>query len=165
MTILKSFSDSSVMAAGKQRTAVRAVIRRKDQVLMVYSPVNGDFKFPGGGIEENESPKEALVREILEETGYSLSEFHSEIGAIKEKRKDFFMTSLYYECSVGDYVQALNLDFYESDLRFQPRWVTLDKALLCNRQILEKPECPLWTPRDTWMIEYLLMNQKKWELI
>lgn len=51
------------------RHAVRAVILDEDRILMVQSN-KGDYKFPGGGIEKGESPEEALVREVLEETGY-----------------------------------------------------------------------------------------------
>jgi 8-oxo-dGTP diphosphatase len=38
-----------------RRTAVRAVIRRGDELLMIHSSVGGDFKFPGGGLEPGES--------------------------------------------------------------------------------------------------------------
>lgn len=36
---------------GFYRKAVRSLIRRGDEVLFVHSPVNGDYKLPGGGIE------------------------------------------------------------------------------------------------------------------
>jgi len=51
------------------RVAVRGVAVSAGRVLMIYSPVNGDYKFPGGGVEDGESHAEALVREIREEAG------------------------------------------------------------------------------------------------
>ena len=36
---------------------------------MIYSPVNRDYKFPGGGVEEAETHEAALAREVLEEAG------------------------------------------------------------------------------------------------
>ena len=42
------------------REAVRAIILKGEQVLMVYSPVNGDYKFPGGGVQDGEDHQVAL---------------------------------------------------------------------------------------------------------
>lgn len=41
----------------------------------------GSFQFPQGGIEEGESPIDAAIRELLEETGLSVSE---PVGEMKE---------------------------------------------------------------------------------
>ena len=45
------FRDPGLDIHGKtdHRVAVRAVVIRGGNLLMVYSPVNGDYKFPGGG--------------------------------------------------------------------------------------------------------------------
>ena len=53
-----------------QRTAVRGVIHYQNKILMVQTN-RGDYKFPGGGMEEGETEKETLLREITEETGYT----------------------------------------------------------------------------------------------
>jgi 8-oxo-dGTP diphosphatase len=50
----------------------RAIILRGDEILLVMQYVKrGDivWNFPGGGIEENETPEEACIREVKEETG------------------------------------------------------------------------------------------------
>lgn len=49
---------------------VAAVIRDKDKIFAAqrgYGEFKGGWEFPGGKIEEGESPEEALVREIKEE--------------------------------------------------------------------------------------------------
>lgn len=51
--------------------SVRAVVVRDDQVLTVRDP-NGLHITPGSRIEPNETVEEALRRELLEETGWSL---------------------------------------------------------------------------------------------
>ena len=53
-----------------RRTAVRGIIYDRDRLLMVQTRL-GDYKFPGGGVQENETHEEALKREIAEETGYT----------------------------------------------------------------------------------------------
>ena len=57
------------------RQAVRAIILNGEQILMVYSPVNHDYKFPGGGVKDGESHADTLSREIREECGLILSGF------------------------------------------------------------------------------------------
>lgn len=51
----------------------QAIIIRNNEVLMVRQYVQrGDivWNFPGGGVEQGESPEEACIREVKEETGF-----------------------------------------------------------------------------------------------
>ena len=144
------------------RTAVRAVILRGPELLMVYSSNVGDYKFPGGGVDIGETHQQALARELLEECGASLLSVDGELGAIieynfaKEKEYDVFkMTSYYYFCQIREEFGSQKLDGYEKELGFQPLWINIDKAILLNRSLLETDEIPYWLRREIFMLEYL----------
>lgn len=67
------------------RTAVRGIIRRDGKYLLIHSKY-GDYKFPGGGMEEGENQIDTLIREIKEETGFDVIPDSAEYyGAVTEK--------------------------------------------------------------------------------
>ena len=74
---------------GKLRQAVRIVLFDKNKKVAIghYLPkeeyLNGEYNLPGGGVKENETAEEALVRETLEETGCNIKSI-LELGLIKE---------------------------------------------------------------------------------
>ena len=52
-------------------SSARAVVIDGDQVLLVQDPDESHI-IPGGRLEPNETPEEAMRRELIEETGWSL---------------------------------------------------------------------------------------------
>ena|SRR5688572_11349469 len=147
------------------RTAVRGVILRGRSLLMIYSSNVGDYKFPGGGVTEGETHAQALSREIREECGTFLTQFGHEIGAVieynvpLEKDYDVFkMTSYYYQCNVGDDFGAQELDAYEKDLGFKPRWIDIENAVQLNKALLHSDKAPEWLRREIFVLEYIQQN-------
>lgn len=53
--------------------AVAGLVRKGDNVLLVYSEKKQDWEFPGGQVEEGETVTQALHREVLEETGVTVA--------------------------------------------------------------------------------------------
>lgn len=54
------------------RTASAVVFNSANEVLLILHPLWGVWQFPGGHVEEGETPDEAAVREVLEETGLTV---------------------------------------------------------------------------------------------
>ncbi|MFT3890222.1 MAG: NUDIX domain-containing protein [Anaerolineales bacterium] len=144
------------------RKAVRAVIARGNNLLMIYSSAVGDYKFPGGGVDQGESHEQALRREVQEECGMSLASVGDEIGSVLEfdqpveKEFDAFrMVSHYYRCDVLDGAGSQKLDDYEKDLGFTPIWINIDQAIQANEQLLDSDVPPEWLKREIFVLKYL----------
>ena len=54
--------------------SVTVVVNENNEYLLEERADDGFFDFPGGRIEEGETPKEAAERELLEETGLIVDE-------------------------------------------------------------------------------------------
>lgn len=87
---------------------VAAVIKRGDMIFATqrgYGDLKGGWEFPGGKIEEGESPEAALVREIKEEldTEISVDKF---LHTIEYDYPSFHLSMRCYLCSVisGDLI-------------------------------------------------------------
>lgn len=144
------------------RTAVRAVILRGRDLLLVYSSSRGDYKFPGGGVDKGETHAQALCREVQEECGMAVAQIGPEIGVVIEYNtpieKDydaFKMTSHYYQCEVKGEFGAQKLDDYERELGFRPVWIDIDRAIRLNKALLAIDPVVRWLHREIFVLEYI----------
>jgi 8-oxo-dGTP pyrophosphatase MutT (NUDIX family) len=162
-------NDLNLSGKGIIRKAVRALIYDNSRILLIYSPINSDYKLPGGGIEVNETPETALYREIHEECGLNLKNIITKIGLINEYRKpkedflDYFkMESTYYLCeTIDNFFKEQKLDNYERDLQFKPVWISIEEAIRNNNKLMRsKSDFPQWTKRDTMFLEYIIKNER-----
>ena len=48
------------------------ILNNDGNVAVFHKTKKKEFKLPGGGLMNNESPEEAFIREIMEETGCSI---------------------------------------------------------------------------------------------
>ncbi len=147
------------------REAVRGIIRREDKLLMIHSTVNGDHKFPGGGIKKGESHPSALSREIKEECGAEMLELKRELGktieyapSIQKKYHIFKQISYYYFCDVKNELGAQALEDYEKELGFHPVWIEVETALNLNKTCLANASPPSWLQREIFVLQYLLQH-------
>lgn len=67
---------------GKPSGTSMIFVNARQEILLLLRDDNPDIKFPnmwdipGGHVEENENPDECIKREIAEEFGISISDFH-----------------------------------------------------------------------------------------
>ena len=110
------------------------------RIALVYSQKEKYYKFPGGGIHKDEDKKEALIREVREETGLIvIPESIDEFGSVLRRQKSdttpntvFEQENFYYLCEVENGITEQNLDDYEAEAGFVLRFVYLDEAIDTN---------------------------------
>ena len=100
---------------------VAAVIREKDKIFATargYGDLKGGWEFPGGKIEDGETPQEALRREILEE--------------------------LDTEICVGELIDTIEYDYPTFHLSMDCFWCSILKGSL----ILKEAEAARWLSKE-----------------
>ena len=74
------------------RPSARAIIIKDNKIYMVHSLLYDYYKFPGGGIEHDESNIDALIRETKEEAGLMvIKDSIKEYGYVHRKHKSIFL--------------------------------------------------------------------------
>lgn len=68
--IVRLFAQQSGYATPK--VDVRGVVFRDDAILLVKECEDGGWTLPGGWADVNESPREAVEREVVKESGYEV---------------------------------------------------------------------------------------------
>ena len=144
------------------RIAIRGIIVLNGKIALIHSGKHGDYKFPGGGMEEGESREETLIREVLEETGLKvIPESIKYYGKFKEIKKDkdhnkiFEQLSYYYYCGIFQEEGERNLDEYEEEEEYELKWITLEEAIE-NNTIINHSELMPWIYRDTLVMDRLI---------
>lgn len=132
--------DYDINGVSFSRPSARGIIIQDGRIAMIHSIKYDYYKFPGGGIEADETREDALVREILEETGLHVKrDSIREYGMVHRIQKGdwediFIQDNYYYLCSVGTEVQRQQLDDYEEEEKFTLEYVTAQEAIAVNKR-------------------------------
>lgn len=115
------------MSQRKHYNVVAAVIEVDGKVLCMqrgvtrYSYTSHLWEFPGGKIEEGETPEQALHRELLEEMALEV-EVHEHLATVTHDYPDFTITLAAYRCT------AATRDFIMRE-HASSRWLPWDKLM------------------------------------
>ena len=158
---LKDYIDDGITVS---RPSVRAIIYRDQKYAMVYSRKFNYYKFPGGGIEAGESMTDALIREVLEETGLevipsSIEEFGMVHRVQKGDYEDkFIQDNYYYTCRTTDRIFAQSLDDYENNEGFCLRYMTAAEAMNVNKSMDHQGYDPVMLEREIRILRIHSLN-------
>lgn len=129
----------------KTINVVAAIIKENDKIFVTqrgYGEFAGGWEFPGGKIEEGETPQEALVREIKEELDIKIS--------------------------VGELLDIVEYDYPTFHLSMQCFWATIEEGELVLKEHmaakwLKKDELGTvdWLPADEGLVEKIKNTTKE----
>ncbi len=166
MRILFEMDKKDYIPGGSvfRRPSARAIIIKDGKVAMVHSKKYHYYKFPGGGIEAAESIKEALIREVAEESGLcvienSIREYGQVRRIQKGSKEDIFIQDNYYFlCQVKENLKPQHLDKYEAEEGFTLEFVEPQLAIKVNRETILDDFRQVMLEREALVLELLIQE-------
>jgi 8-oxo-dGTP diphosphatase len=129
----------------KHRISVGALIVRGDTVLMVNHKRIDKYDFwvaPGGGIKGKELMKDAVIREVKEETGFDVC-----VGNLLYIEEMFEpqmrMVKFWYQCDI----LAGQLDYSSPDAKAE---YIIDAKFMTQQELLDNEVFPLELKKAFW---------------
>ncbi len=134
--ILAELTDENVLgtvglSTASPRLTARAILKRDDGMFAVmYAKKFNLYSLPGGGIEGDETPESAVIREIWEETGCGCASVEP-LGVVLENRfhADYTQIDYYFIVQTSAGNGQLHLTPNEESNGTRPQWHTLDEVI------------------------------------
>lgn len=149
-----------------QRRAVRGVVLRDTRILLLYTRRYDDYSLPGGGVDASESLEDALLREMMEETGARAIRLLAPLGRVEERRPHWgqfdamHMQSFVFHCAVDGELGEPAMEHYESANGMRPLWVELSEAIDHNQTVIQRAATSMGTSiiRETRLLQWIQEN-------
>ncbi len=144
------------------RPSSRALIIKDNKIAMMHSKKYGYYKFPGGGIEKNESKIDALIRETKEESGLIIiKDSIKEYGWVHRIQKGdyepvWIQDNYYYLCDVENTIADTKLDDYEKEEGFELVYMNPTEAIALNKGAYNKGGDKVMIERENKILSLLI---------
>ena len=146
------------------RDSARSIVIRDGKIAMIHSQKYDYYKFPGGGMEQGETPLEAMIRETREETGLIvIPETVREYGYVHRIQKSdsdaaecFVQDNFYYICDALEALSSQSLDDYEAEEAYELVFIEPETAIKENRRVKDSPYNPTMFDREARVLEMLI---------
>jgi 8-oxo-dGTP diphosphatase len=127
LTLVKKLAPDSMIPTSKNYiVGVGAIVVSEGRLLVVKDKFSKGYKLPGGHIDKNESIKEAVKREVDEETGITI-EFESIMNIGHFKNGQFGESNLYFVCTAKPLTKKISIN--DSSEIVEARWLNIDEFL------------------------------------
>lgn len=135
------------------RVAVRAIIVRDDKKILMLKSSLGDYRVPGGGVEEGEKLEDSLKREVVEETGLKNIVINRKLGETtrikndkKEENSIIEMKNHYFLCILNSIDSYKECNSFSDETNMDIEWISIVEALENNKRVYEEHK-----NKEVWM--------------
>jgi ADP-ribose pyrophosphatase YjhB (NUDIX family) len=167
MRLLKStiHSDIQNLSANQfTRKATRAIVIKGEKILLLYTKRYHDYSLPGGGVDDDESITDGLIRELKEETGAHNVKNIQAFGLYEEYRpwykNDFdiiHMQSYCFVCNIDEELLEPELELHEINNGMYPIWKNIHEAISHNETTIANNEKKgLSIERETFLLKLIV---------
>ena len=145
------------------RLGARGIIVRDDgKIAVFYKSKMNEYKLPGGGIENDEKPELAFMREAMEETGCEIEDIKP-LGMIEEHKSqtNFKQISYVFVSKVKKDTKNLSLTEKEQGEGAMLLWLSPTDALEKIANCLEKLKAsPVDEAESLYSTKFVVLRDK-----
>ena len=126
MLVKKLHHSTQVPTTKNYIVGVGAIVLDGNKLLVIKDRFVPGYKLPGGHIDKDESIKDAIKREVYEETGIQI-EFESIVNIGHFKNGQFGESNLYLVCTAIALSKEINI--YDSKEIVEAKWMNIEDFL------------------------------------
>jgi 8-oxo-dGTP diphosphatase len=127
LMLVKKLIKAPIIPTAKNFTVgVGAIVRDEDKLLVIKEKFSNGYKLPGGHIDDNETIKDALKREVFEETGIEI-EFESITNIGHFTKSQFGESNLYVVCTAKALTKEITI--HDSSEIVEAKWIDIEEFL------------------------------------
>ncbi|TRX66326.1 NUDIX domain-containing protein [Carboxylicivirga sp. M1479] len=126
MLVKKLQVDAMIPTSRNYIVGVGAIVLKDDRLLVIKDRFSPGFKLPGGHIDKDEMIKDAVKREVKEETGIDV-EFESIRNLGHFRNGQFGESNLYIVCTAKALSETISIQ--DADEILEAKWMNVHKFL------------------------------------